>query len=160
MTTPVEKPALNSYLREHKNNNTTTTTTKCSLHNGTTLMQILPLYYMHLVAASCSYRLVPNTVQLALVVFFLPPTSDTTLAVMVVITGCNLRWWCFSLEHLVHLLMCTQANRHTVQLVLCGGVRIMRGGGDCMLWWSYVVVVMAVHGSNRCGSGVSYFMTV
>ena len=38
--------------------------------------------------------------QLALVVFFLPPTSENTpLAVMVVITRCNLRWWCFSLEH-------------------------------------------------------------
>ena len=30
----------------------------------------------------------------------LPPTSkNTPLAVIVVITCCNLRWWCFSLEH-------------------------------------------------------------
>ena len=41
-----------------------------------------------------------DTVQLALVVFFLPPTSkNTPLAVMVAITCCNLRGWCFSLEH-------------------------------------------------------------
>ena len=77
--------------------------TKCSLHKGTTLMQILPLCYLHLVAASRSYTCAQgglDTVQLALVVFFLPPTSENTpLAVMVVITCCNLRWWCFSLEH-------------------------------------------------------------
>ena len=67
------------------------------------LMQILPLCYLHLVAASRSYTCAQDgvdTVQLALVVFFLPPTSENTpLAVMVVITCCNLRWWCFSLEH-------------------------------------------------------------
>ena len=77
--------------------------TKCSLHKGTTLMQILPLCYLHLVAASRSYTCAQDgvdTVQLALVVFFLPPASaNTPLAVMVVITRCNLRWWCFSLEH-------------------------------------------------------------
>ena len=48
----------------------------------------------------------------------------------------------------MHLLMCTQMNRHTLQLALCGGGRISCGGGGCMLWWSYVVVVVAVHGSN------------
>ena len=60
------------------------------LHKGTTLMQILPLCYLHLVAASCSYTCAQDgvdTAQLALVVFFLPPTSENTpLAVMVVIT--------------------------------------------------------------------------
>ena len=70
---------------------------------GTTVMQILPLCYLHLVAASRSYTCAQDgvdTVQLALVVFFLPPTSENTpLAFMVVITRCNLRWWCFSLEH-------------------------------------------------------------
>ena len=60
-------------------------------------MQILPLCYLHLVAASRSYTCDQDgvdTVQLALVVFFLPPTSENTpLAVMVVIACCNLRWW-------------------------------------------------------------------
>ena len=69
----------------------------------TSLTQILPLCYLHLVAASRSYTCTQDgldTVQLALVVFFLPPASaNTPLAVMVVITCCNLRWWCFSLEH-------------------------------------------------------------
>ena len=59
--------------------------------------------YLHLVAASRSYTCAQDgldTAQLALVVFFLPPTSENTpFAVMVVITCCNLRWWCFSLEH-------------------------------------------------------------
>ena len=75
----------------------------CSLHKGTTIMQIMPLCYLYLVAASRSYTCTQDgldTVQLALVVFFLPPTSEnTSLALMVVITCCNLRWWCFSLEH-------------------------------------------------------------
>ena len=85
------------------NNACTYVTMKCSLHKGTTLMQILPLCHLHLVAASRSYTCAQDgldTVQLALVVFFLPPTSENTpLAVIVVITCCNLRWWCFSLEH-------------------------------------------------------------
>ena len=54
---------------------------KCSLHKGATLMQILPLCYLHLVTASRSYRLVPKmvlTLQLALVVFFRPSTSANT----------------------------------------------------------------------------------
>ena len=64
-----------------------------------------------------------------------------------VLTLCNLRWWCFSLHQLAkilhlqswssspaatcaggvflgalaHLLMCAQTNRHTLQLALCGG---------------------------------------
>ena len=52
--------------------------------------------------------------------FFLPSTSaNTPLALMVVIT-CNLRWCFFFLGALAHLLMCTQTNRHTLQLALCG----------------------------------------
>ena len=55
-------------------------------------MQILPLCYLHLVAASRSYRIVPKmvlTLQLALVVFFRPSTSaNTPLALMVVIATC------------------------------------------------------------------------
>ena len=34
----------------------------------------------------------------------------------------------------MHLLMCTQMNRHTLQLALCGG----GGGGGCggiFVWW-------------------------
>ena len=90
------------------------TTTKCSLHKGTTLMQILPLCYLHLVAASRSYTCAQDgldTAQLALVVFFLPPTSENTpLAVMVVITCCNLRWWCFSVY--LYIIICIQQCIH------------------------------------------------
>ena len=49
----------------------------CSLHKGTTIMQILPLCYLHLVAASRTPVVVPKmvlTLQPALVVFFLPST--------------------------------------------------------------------------------------
>ena len=80
-------------------------------------MQTLPLCYLHLVAASCSYRLVHK----------------------MVLTLCNLHWWCFSfhqtaqilhlhswwssqlalvvffLRALAHLLM------RILQLALCGG---------------------------------------
>ena len=62
-------------------------------------MQILSLCKLHLVAASSSYTCAQDgldTVQLALVVFFLPSTStNTPLALMLVIVHCNLRWWCF-----------------------------------------------------------------
>ena len=61
-----------------------------------------------------------DTVQLALVVFFL--------------------------RALAHLLMCTQTNRHTLQLALCGGGH----GGGCIFiwWWLYAVVVIC--GGNEC----------
>ena len=57
-----------------------------------------------------------DTMQLALVVFFLGA--------------------------LAHLLMCTQMNRHILQLVLCGGGCIL------MWWWLYVVVVIC--GGSGC----------
>ena len=37
----------------------------------------------------------------------------------------------------MHLLMCAQTNKHTLQLALCGGGGcggIFCGGCDCM-WW-------------------------
>ena len=81
-------------------------------------MQILLLCYLHLVAASHSYTCAQDdldTVQLALVVFFLPSTSANTLLVlMVVIVHCN----CAGGRALAHLLMCTQ-----MQLALCDGFR-------------------------------------
>ena len=108
----------------HKN-----TSTNCSLHKGTTSMQILPLCYLHLVAASCSYRLVPK----------------------MVLTLCNLRWWCFSFHQLAQILhlyswwssqlalvvFFLRALAHLLmrilQLALCGG-------GACifMWWWLYI----------------------
>ena len=55
----------------------------------------------------------------------------------------------FFLEALVHLLMCAQTNRNTLQLALCGG-----GGGcggcDCMWWWLYVVFLYIYVASHRC----------
>ena len=61
-------------------------------------MQILPLCYLHLVAASRSYTCAQDgldTVQLALVVFFLGAVA--------------------------HLLTCTQTNMHKLQPALCSG---------------------------------------
>ena len=76
-----------------------------NLHMGTTTR--------HVYKCSCaSYKLLhpaptlPPKMLLTLCnlrwwCFFLPPTSkNTTPAVMVVITCCNLHWWCFSLEFL------------------------------------------------------------
>ena len=81
----------------------------------------LHLQDLHLVAASRFYTCAQDgldTVQLALVVDFLLSTSaNTPLALMVVITHCNLRWpLAFFLGSLVHLLMCI------LQLALCGGI--------------------------------------
>ena len=77
--------------------------TKCREHKGKICIKVVPLCKLHLVAASRSYTCAQDgldTVQLALVVFCPPPTREnTSLALMVVITCCNLRWWCFSLKH-------------------------------------------------------------
>ena len=70
---------------------------------------------LRLVAASRSYMCAQDgldTVQLSLVVFFLG-----------------------ALAHLL-ILMCTQMNRHILQLALCGG------GCIFMWWWLYVVMVI------------------
>ena len=81
-------------------------------------MQILPLCYLHLVAASRSYTCAQDgvdTVQLALVVFFLPPTSkNTPLAVMVVIARCNLRWWYIYIYIYIH----TYIHRYEHEAIL------------------------------------------
>ena len=62
----------------------------------------------------------------------------------------------FFLGALAHLLMCTQMNRHILQLALCGGGRIFLCGGGYMWWWSYVVLVDVHRGDGHlymCGSG-------
>ena len=91
---------------------------------------VVPLCKLHLVAASRSYTCTQDgldTVQLALVVFFLPPTSENTpLALMVL----QLALVVFFIGALAHLLMCAQTNRHTLQLALCGG-----GCGGIFMWW-------------------------
>ena len=46
------------------------------------------------------------------------------------------RWWCFSTKRYIgYLLMCTQANRHILQLALCGG------GGCGFIFYVVVVIV-------------------
>ena len=65
------------------------------MHKGKICIKVVPLCYLHLVAASCSYTCAQDglyTVQLALVVFFLGA--------------------------LAHLLMCTQTNGHTLHFDL------------------------------------------
>ena len=69
----------------------------------------LSLCKLHLVSASHFYTCAQDgldTVQLALVVFFLGA--------------------------LAHLLMCAQMNRYTLQLALCGG---SCGCGGIFMWW-------------------------
>ena len=69
--------------------------------------------------------------QLALVVFFLPPTiANTPLALMVVIAHCNLRWWCFSSEH-KRIYQCVYCNLRCVVVVLLVVVLFM-------WWWLYI----------------------
>ena len=93
--------------------------------------------------ASCSYNCAQDgldTVQPALVVFLPSTSANTQLTVMVVITHCNLRWWCFPWSAIIiaHLLMCTQTNiRQIFQLALyvCGGLIA------CILYaWSQTTV--------------------
>ena len=73
------------------------------LAQGHHLNADLALVLSAFVAASRSYTCAQDgldTVQFALAMFFLSSISaNTPLALMVVITCCNLRWWCFSLEH-------------------------------------------------------------
>ena len=105
----------------------------------------MPLCKLHVLSASCSYRLVPK----------------------MALTLCNLRWWCFSfhinlrkystcthgghrplqlalvvffLGTLAHLVMCRYCNLQFVVVVVLVVV-FLCCGGNCI----YVVVV-AVHG--------------
>ena len=90
---------------------------------------------LHLVAASHSYTCAQDgldTVQLALVVFFLPSTSKIL----------HLDSWWSSPAATCAGGVLPWSTMHTLQLALCGG-----GGGDCMWWWLYVVVV-AVYGGH------------
>ena len=95
---------------------------------------VVPLCKLHLVAASRSYTCTQDgldTVQLALVVFLLPPTSENT---SLAVNGCHhllqLALVVFFIGALAHLLMCAQTNRHALQLALCGG-----GCGGIFMWW-------------------------
>ena len=114
------------------------------LYKGKICIKVVPLCKLHLVAASLSYTCAQDgldTVQLALVVFFLhqlakilhlqsQSSSPAATCAGGVFPGA-----------LAHLLMCAQTNRHTLVMVfLCGGC-------DCMWWWLYVVVE-AVHGGD------------
>ena len=62
----------------------------------TPFMQIFSLCYLHLVAASHSYVLVPK----------------------MILTLCNLCQWCFSLHQLAQILHCTDGGHHPLQLAL------------------------------------------
>ena len=116
--------------------------TKCSLHKSTTLMKILPLWYLH-----CVLHLTPilvpkmvNTVQLALVVFFHPSTDTWRSSPAVTCSGGVF------LGALAHLLMCTQTNMSTLQLALCGMYSIH-------IWHSLVTVppyIISVNHGCEC----------
>ena len=63
-----------------------------------------------------------HLLQLALVVFFLPAAgANTPLAHVVVISRCNLRWWCFFFQPLAQILYLHSCNLHCVVVVACGG---------------------------------------
>ena len=50
---------------------------------------------------------------------FLPSTgTNTPLAHVVIITHCNLCWWCFSIRQLVHILHLHSCNLHCVVVVV------------------------------------------
>ena len=70
----------------------------CSLHKGTNPNQTLLLCYLHwlLHPAPTSAQDGLDTLQLALVVFFLPSISAKTSLALEVGIICNLHWWCFS----------------------------------------------------------------
>ena len=105
--------------------------TKCSLYKGTTSVQILPLCFLHLVAAYCSYINTCaqdglDTMQLAMVV-----CSNNWCKYSTCTHGghhlLRLALVVFFLGALVHLVMCALTNRYTLQLVL---------------WWVVAVVVV------------------
>ena len=59
-----------------------------------------------------------HLLQLALVVFFLPAAgANTPLAHVVVITRCNLCWWCFFFQPLTQILYLHSCNLHCVVVV-------------------------------------------
>ena len=78
---------------------------------------------------------------------FLPSASThTALAAMVIVTFCNLYWWCFSCIACTTSLFTVPMNVHTckcimhiLQLALCAG------GGICMQWWWLPCFRMAIH---------------
>ena len=66
-----------------------------------------------------------HLLQLALVVFFLPAAgANTPLAHVVVISRCNLRWWCFFFQPLAQILYLHSCNLHCVVVVACGYIYI------------------------------------
>ena len=54
--------------------------------------------------------------------------ANTPLAHVVVITCCNLCWWCFSFQPLAQILHLHSCNLHCVVVVACGGVFFICGG--------------------------------
>ena len=63
-----------------------------------------------------------NLLQLALVVFILPSAGANTLLVhVVVISCCNLCWWCFSFQPLAQIFHLHSCNFHCAVVVVCGG---------------------------------------
>ena len=118
-------------------------------------MQILPLCYLHLVAASRSYTCAQDdldTVQLALVVFFLPSTStNTLLPFMVVIVHCKLHWWCFprSTGAFTNVLTTEYAQIATCTVWWWW-----------LLWWWVVLILLRVHMYICQASGMQICCTV
>ena len=60
---------------------------------------------------------------------------------IVVAITCNLHWWCFSYANLpMHVLVCTSTYEHALQryLALCGGVIVL------LRWWYIVCIYVCV----------------
>ena len=76
-------------------------------------------------------------------VFFPSTGVNTPLAHVVVITHCNLRWWCFFFQPLAQILYMHSCNLHCVVVVAYGGgiyIYICGGGiyiysASCNLPW-------------------------
>ena len=111
-----------------------------------------------LVVACCCCILLQLALMLVLAftpfagVLFLPLAgANTPLACVVIITHCNLCWWCFSFQPLVHILHLYSCNSHCMVVVACdGGIYVY----STCTYATYVMhcVVVVVWGGCICYS--------
>ena len=92
----------------------------CCIPYRLALMLVLTFAPSVLTFVSCTLIFAPCTCG----VILLSTNASTPLAHMVVVTGCNLCWWCLFLHPLAHILHLHSSNMHCV-VVVCGG-------GSCM----------------------------
>ena len=68
----------------------------------------------------------------------LGPGATIPFAQVVVVTSCNLRWWCFFIQPLAQILHLHLGNLHCVVVVNDGGMYVVvSGGGDIIYIYKY-----------------------